>query len=65
MTSRPAVRWITLRVVGIVRRPLDLGGRGAAGGVLVLTPAFLERYRDEVGSFAGTILRVRTDHGDA
>src|SRR5262249_53213408 len=51
---------VSLRVVGIVRRPLDLGGRGAAGGVVVPTPAFYERYRDRIGTFAGSLLRVRT-----
>jgi ABC-type lipoprotein release transport system permease subunit len=56
---------VVLRIVGIVRRPLDLGGRGSAGGVLVLTPAFLERYRDEIGTFAGSVLRVRTARGAA
>jgi ABC-type lipoprotein release transport system permease subunit len=50
---------LSFRVVGIVRRPLDLGDRGAAGGVVVLTPAFHRKYRDVVGSFSGTILRVR------
>ena len=55
-----------LRIVGIVRRPLDLGDRGAAGGVLVLTPAFTHRkYETSIGSFGGTILRVRTRHGAA
>jgi ABC-type lipoprotein release transport system permease subunit len=53
---------ITLDVVGIVRRPLDLGGRGASGGVVVTTPAFLARYGDEIGSFAGDVLRVRTGY---
>jgi hypothetical protein len=56
---------ITLRVVGIVRRPLDLGGRGAAGGVVVTTPTFFAKYKDQIGTFAGTILRVRTKHGSA
>ncbi len=56
---------VTFRVVGIVRRPLDLGGRGASGGVIVPTPAFLERYRNEIGSFSGAVLRVRTDDGSA
>ncbi len=56
---------VSLRVVGIVRRPLDLGGRGTAGGVVVMTKAFTHTYRDQIGSFAGSILRVRTDHGDA
>jgi putative ABC transport system permease protein len=53
----------SFRIVGIIRRPLDLGGRGAAGGVIVPSPAWLARYRDEIGSFGGAILRVRTDHG--
>ena len=57
---RPSGPRVTFRVVGIVRRPLDLGGRGAAGGVIVPTPAFLARYRDEIGSFSGSVLRVRT-----
>ncbi|MDQ1431468.1 MAG: putative transport system permease protein [Actinomycetota bacterium] len=54
---------VTFRIVGIVRRPLDLGGRGAAGGVIVPTPAFLARYRDQIGSFSGSVLRVRAVHG--
>src|SRR6185312_13307767 len=57
---RPSGPRVTFRVVGIVRRPLDLGGRGAAGGVIVPTPAFLARYRDEIGSYSGSVLRVRT-----
>jgi hypothetical protein len=52
-----------LRVVGIVRRPLDLGDRGASGGVLVLTPAFNEKYQSTIGTFGGDVLRVRTVHG--
>jgi ABC-type lipoprotein release transport system permease subunit len=51
---------VSFRVVGIVRRPLDLGGRGAAGGVIVPGPAFTARYRDVIGSYAGTVVRVRT-----
>jgi ABC-type lipoprotein release transport system permease subunit len=54
-----------IRIVGIVRRPLDLGDRGASGGVLVLTPAFNHRYETSIGSFGGTILRVRTRNGAA
>src|SRR3954451_13315254 len=54
-----------VRIVGIVRRPLDLGDRGASGGVLVLTPAFNRQYETSVGTFNGTILRVRTRHGAA
>src|SRR5262249_12348882 len=39
---------------------LDLGGRGTAGGVIVPRPAVTTRYRDIIGSFGGTIVRVRT-----
>ena len=42
--------------MGIVRRPLDLGDRGAVGGVLVLTPAFNQKYEHSIGSFNGLIL---------
>ena len=52
-----------LRIVGIVRRPLDLGDRGAAGGVLVMTPAFTRETMNRIGSFGGLVLRVRTRHG--
>ncbi len=59
----PAGPRIRLRVVGIVRRPLDLGDRGAVGGVLVLTPAFNQEYEHQIGSWNGTILRVRAHDG--
>ena len=45
-------------IVGLVRRPLDLGVLGGFGGVVVPTPAFDERYRDEIGSFVSDLLRV-------
>ena len=54
----------SFRIVGVVRHPLDLGVRGDAGGVLVLTRAFVEQYRDQIGSFSGLILRVRTTNGE-
>jgi ABC-type lipoprotein release transport system permease subunit len=54
---------VTFRIVGLVRRPLDLGGRGAAGGVIVPTRAFVDEYSDRIGSFSGAVLRVRTEHG--
>ena len=64
--AAPAGPPIVLHVVGIDRRPLDLGTRGAAGGVLVLTPAFDHKYAGIIGSFVGASLRVRTQHpGDA
>jgi ABC-type lipoprotein release transport system permease subunit len=56
---------IRVRVVGIVRRPLDLGDRGASGGVIVLTPAFDQKYENTIGSFGGSLLRVRTRQGSA
>ena len=42
-----------------------MGDRGAAGGVLVLTPAFNRKYETSIGSFSGEILRVRTRNGAA
>lgn len=56
-TSGPSVR---LHIVGIVRRPLDLGDRDASGGLVVLTPAFDRTYADRIGVF-GTRIRVRTN----
>jgi ABC-type antimicrobial peptide transport system permease subunit len=53
---------LRLRIVGIVRRPLDLGDLGASGGAVVLTPAFDRAYSGRIGSF-GVSLRVRTRHG--
>lgn len=55
----PAGPPVTFDVVGIVRRPLDLGVR-AASGVIVLTPAFHDRYQGRIGQFTD-VLRVRTD----
>jgi putative ABC transport system permease protein len=63
--GRPAGPRFDLHVVGIVRRPLDLGDRGASGGVLILTPAFNRAYRDRMGTFGGPVLRVEARHGDA
>jgi hypothetical protein len=63
--GRPNGPVVHFRVVGVVRRPLDLGVRGGPGGVVVPTPAFFERHRDDIGSFSGVILRVRTEHGAA
>jgi hypothetical protein len=53
-----------LRVVGIVRRPLDLGDRAAVGGIVVLSPAFTRVYGGRVALYS-KILRVRTAHGNA
>jgi len=64
-TFEPHGPTVSFRIVGIVRRPLDLGVRGEAGGVVVPTRAFMRAYADRIGSFSGTILRVRTLHGEA
>ncbi len=53
---------VVLHVVGIVRRPLDLGDRAATGGVVVLTPAFDHEFSSRIGIFV-TVLRVRAEHG--
>ncbi len=50
---------IRLRVVGITRAPGDLSIEGDAGGIIVATPAFLDRYGTEIGTFAQTLLFVR------
>jgi len=60
----PAGPRLRLRIVGIVRRPLDLGDRGAAGGVLIETPAFHRYYATRIGNY-GTIFRVVTRNGAA
>src|SRR5438105_7208801 len=60
----PAGPRVRLRVVGIVRRPLDLGNLAASGGVVVETPAFDRTYKGRIAVFA-TILRVRTRRGAA
>jgi ABC-type antimicrobial peptide transport system permease subunit len=52
----PKVQWT---IVGITRRPLDLGDVGASGGVLILTPAFIQKYDGVIGGWT-EIVRVRT-----
>jgi hypothetical protein len=54
----PSLRF---HVVGIVRRPLDLGDRAASGGIVVLTPGFDRAYHDRIGAYV-TVVRVRTEH---
>jgi ABC-type lipoprotein release transport system permease subunit len=61
----PAGPSVRFRVVGIVRRPLDLGVAGASGGALVPTPAFHDRYQDEIGGYVDALLRVRALDGEA
>jgi hypothetical protein len=50
---------VRLRVVGVVRRPLDLAALGSAGGVLLLTPAFDRAYHSRIANPAGYTIRVR------
>lgn len=60
----PAGPVVRLRVVGIVRRPLDLGDLAAAGGVVIETPAFDRAYRSRIAVFT-TVVRVVTRDGAA
>ena len=55
---------LRLRIVGIVRRPGDLGDADAGGGIVVLTPAFNRAYFDRIGNF-GVAVEIRTRHGAA
>ena len=61
---KPGGPRVRLRIVGIVRRPLDLGRKGALGGVMVLTPAFHRAYAARIGHW-NSILRIRARHGAA
>ena len=56
---RPEGPEVRLRVVGITRVPSDLSIEGNAGGLLLATRAFLERYGGEIGTFAPVVLFVR------
>ncbi|MEX2267405.1 MAG: FtsX-like permease family protein, partial [Acidimicrobiia bacterium] len=58
----PTVR---LQVVGVERRPFDLTTEGQSAGVSFLTPAFYEKYHDQIGTFLGEYLRVRLEDGAA
>jgi hypothetical protein len=55
---------VRLTVVGIVRRPLDLGIRAVTGGVALLTTGFGEKYEGRIGRFTD-VLRVKTEKGTA
>ena len=55
---------LSIEVVGIVRRPLDLGELGGAEGLFVLPPGFHREYQDQIGVYQ-THLRVRTVGGAA
>jgi len=60
----PAGPRVRVRIVGIVRRPGDLGDADAGGGIVVLTPAFNRAYFDQIGNY-GVFLDVRTIHGSS
>lgn len=62
--GRPDGPRVKFRVVGIVRRPLDLGVRASAGGVVVLTPAFTDQYDGRIGAYTD-VLRVKLKDGAA
>ena len=53
---------VRVRIVGIVRRPGDLGDADAGGGIVVLTPAFNRVYFEQIGNF-GVGIETRTRHG--
>ncbi|MGO9876387.1 MAG: FtsX-like permease family protein [Acidimicrobiia bacterium] len=59
----PAGPRVSLRIVGLVRRPFDLGRRGATGGITILTPAFYRAYSGRMGGFPGWTIRARTRNG--
>jgi ABC-type antimicrobial peptide transport system permease subunit len=59
----PAGPRVSLRIVGLVRRPFDLGRRGAIGGITILTPAFYRAYSGRIGTYGGGSIRVRTRNG--
>jgi putative ABC transport system permease protein len=55
---------LRFRVVGIVRRPRDLGQQGGDTAPLALTRAFDRKYAGHIGTF-GVGMLVRTRHGSA
>jgi ABC-type lipoprotein release transport system permease subunit len=59
---------LALRVVGVSRTPIDLSLQGAAGGVLVLSHAIVERYGADIANYSGphgAVLMVRLVRGSA
>lgn len=55
---------LTLEVVGIVRYTYDVQARSEDPTFTILTPAFTERYRDEVAVEPGTIFLLLRDGRD-
>ena len=62
--GNPAGPQVRIRVVGIVRRPLDLGVRAVSGGIVTQTPAFAAKYGSRIGIYTDTV-RVKTTAGAA
>lgn len=60
--GEPAGPRLRLRVVGIVRRPLDLGDRASLGGLMIMSPSFATAYGPQLGVF-GLRVRVRVEPG--
>ena len=61
----PAGPNVSLVVVGLVRRPVDIGANAAQGGAvgqILLTPGFNRAYVNRIGNF-GVLLNIRTAHG--
>ncbi|HTD50970.1 MAG TPA: FtsX-like permease family protein, partial [Acidimicrobiia bacterium] len=54
---------VRLGIVGIIRRPFDLGRRGVTGGITILTPAFYHAYAGRIGIYPVLSVRVRTRNG--
>ena len=56
----PAGPHVRFHVVGVVRRPLDLGVPAAGAGVVVMSSAFNDSFGNAVGTYTD-VLRVRAD----
>lgn len=61
----PAGPTIRMRVVGISRLPIDLSQQGQAGGILLTSRAFVEKYGDRIGKYLDAVLLVRLTDGSA
>ena len=64
---QPAGPDVSLVVVGLVRRPVDIGANVAQGGAvaqILLTPGFNRAYFNRIGNF-GVLLNIRTADGAA
>jgi putative ABC transport system permease protein len=66
--GEPAGPEVVLRVVGTTRSPDDLNVQSSGAGVLILPPAFEQKYGDDIGNWLGekgVLLGARLDGGDA